>query len=91
MNFNLIPQEQYELLMSRIDTIHKEFSINKKNPKEVIYDSQELMDLLKISKSTLQKMRDEGYIGFSQVNGKFYYRQSDINEMLEKNFKPAFR
>jgi hypothetical protein len=91
MNFNLIPQEQYELLMSRIDTIHKEFSKKQKNPKEVIYDSQELMDLLKISKSTLQKMRDEGYIGFSQVNGKFYYRQSDINEMLEKNFKPAFR
>ena len=36
-------------------------------------------------------MRDEGYLGFSQVNGKFFYRQSDVNDMIEKNYKPAFR
>jgi hypothetical protein len=91
MNFNLIPKDQYDLLMSRIENMHKEFSAKQKNPKEVIYDSQAIMEMLNISKSTLQKMRDEGYIGFSQVNGKFFYRQSDINEMIEKNYKPAFR
>ena len=91
MNFNVIPQEQYDLLIQRIEIMHKELSIKQKNPNEVIYDSQALMELLNISKSTLQKMRDEGYLGFSQVNGKFFYRQSDINEMIEKNYKPAFR
>ncbi len=91
MNFNVIPQEQYDLLMNRIDTMHKELSLKQKSPKEVIYDSQSLMEMLNISKSTLQKMRDEGYLGFSQVNGKFFYRQSDVNDMIEKNYKPAFR
>jgi|APGre2960657404_1045060.scaffolds.fasta_scaffold22026_3 hypothetical protein len=91
MNFNVIPQEQYDLLVQRIEIMHKELSVKQKNPNEVIYDSQALMELLNISKSTLQKMRDEGYLGFSQVNGKFFYRQSDINEMIEKNYKPAFR
>lgn len=91
MNFNIIPQEQYDLLIHHIEIMHQELSVKQKNPKEVIYDSQALMELLNISKSTLQKMRDEGYLGFSQVNGKFFYRQSDINEMIEKNYKPAFR
>jgi hypothetical protein len=91
MNFNVIPQEQYDLLVQRIEIMHKELSVKQKNPNEVIYDSQALMELLNISKSTLQKMRDEGYLGFSQVNGKFFYRQSDINQMIEKNYKPAFR
>jgi hypothetical protein len=91
MNFNVIPQEQYDLLVQRIEIMHKELSVKQKNPNEVIYDSQALMELLNISKSTLQKMRDEGHVGFSQVNGKFFYRQSDINEMIEKNYKPAFR
>ena len=91
MNFNIIPQEQYDLLIHRIEIMHQELSVKQKNPKEVIYDSQPPMELLNISKSTLQKMRDEGYLGFSQVNGKFFYRQSDINEMIEKNYKPAFR
>jgi hypothetical protein len=91
MNFNVIPKEQYDDLVSRIDTMHKELSIKQKNPKEVIFDSQSLMEMLNVSKSTLQKMRDEGYLGFSQVNGKFFYRQLDVNEMIEKNYKPAFR
>ena len=91
MNFNVIPKEQYDDLVCRIDTMHKELSIKQKNPKEVIFDSQSLMVMLNVSKSTLQKMRDEGYLGFSQVNGKFFYRQLDVNEMIEKNYKPAFR
>jgi len=90
MNFNLIQQDQYDLLLSRIETMHKELSVKQKNPKEVIYDSQSLMKMLNISRSTLQKMRDDGYLGFSQVNGKFFYRQSDVNEMIDKNYKPAF-
>jgi hypothetical protein len=59
MNFNVIPQEQYDLLVQRIEIMHKELSVKQKNPNEVIYDSQALMELLNISKSTLQKMRDE--------------------------------
>jgi len=37
--------------------MHKELSAKQKSPKEVIYDSQSLMEMLNISKSTLQKMR----------------------------------
>lgn len=91
MNIQVITKEQYEELLSRFDVLQKQLSEKQKCPTEVIFDSQEVIQLLHLSKSTLQKMRDEGYIGFSQVNGKFFYRQSDINAMIEKHYKPPFR
>lgn len=91
MTFNVITQDQYDKLLQRLDDLQKELSQKQRNPKEVIYDSADVMKVLNISKSTLQRMRDEGLIGFSQVQNKFYYRQSDINEMLDKHYKPPFR
>lgn len=91
MTFNVITQDQYDKLLQRLDDLQKELSQKQRNPKEAIYDSADVMQVLNISKSTLQRMRDEGLIGFSQVQNKFYYRQSDINEMLDKHYKPPFR
>lgn len=91
MTFQVFSQNQYDELLARLDELQKELSTKQKNPKEVIYDSADLLRILNISKSTLQKMRDEGLIGFSQVQGKFYYRQSDINEMLDKHYQPPFK
>jgi hypothetical protein len=89
--FHLISKEQYNGLIAKLDNLQKELSIKQKDPKEVIYDSADLISILNISKSTLQRMRDEGLIGFSQIQGKFFYRQSDINEMLDKHYKPPYR
>ena len=89
--FHLISKEQYDGLVAKLDNLQKELSIKQKDPKEVIYDSADLIGILNISKSTLQRMRDEGLIGFSQIQGKFFYRQSDINEMLDKHYKPPYR
>jgi len=91
MTFQVISEEQYNKLLERLDVLQKELSTKQKNPKEVIYDSADLLKILNISKSTLQRMRDEGLIGFSQIQGKFYYRQSDINEMLDRHYKPPFK
>jgi ribonuclease D len=91
MTLNIITQDQYDKLLQRLDDLQKELSQKQRNPKEVIYDSADVMKVLNISKSTLQRMRDEGLIGFSQIQNKFFYRQSDINEMLDKHYKPPFR
>ncbi|WP_278686751.1 helix-turn-helix domain-containing protein [Alistipes finegoldii] len=45
-------------------------------------DSQEVCQLLNITKRTLQSYRDKGVIAFSSVGGKFYYRQKDIDKYL---------
>ena len=46
---------------------------------------------MKISKRTSQAWRDEGKIAFSQVGGKIYYKMSDVNELLSKNYNPTFK
>ena len=42
-------------------------------------DSQEVCQLLNITKRTLQSYRNKGIIAFSSVGGKFYYRPKDID------------
>ncbi|HAD14993.1 MAG TPA: DNA-binding protein [Saprospirales bacterium] len=52
----------------------------------------EAMDLLKIkSKTTLQKLRDEGKIRFSQPEKKIIlYDRESINDFIEKNVRNTF-
>lgn len=75
--------EEIQLLLSKLDSIER--SLRKMHPyiEDPILDTEDIMKLLKISRRSLQTWRDTGMIEFSQVNGKFYYRVSAINKMLE--------
>ena len=58
------------------------------DPENVIYDNQEFMKLMNISKRTAQQWRDNKTIGFSQVGNKIYYKLKDILQLLEENYNP---
>jgi hypothetical protein len=45
---------------------------------------------MNISKRTAQSWRDEGKVSFSQIGSKIYYRMSDVQKLLDKNYKAAF-
>lgn len=49
-------------------------------------DGQEVIQYLHISKRTLQNLRASGLLPFSQVNGKFYYKATDVQDLLESNY-----
>lgn len=49
-------------------------------------DGQEVMQYLHVSKRTLQNLRATGLLPYSQVNGKFYYKASDVEALLESNY-----
>lgn len=53
---------------------------------EAWIDGQDVMQVLYISKRTLQSLRDSGSLPYSRLNGKFYYKLSDIENMLESNY-----
>jgi hypothetical protein len=53
---------------------------------ELWIDGQDVMQALHISKRTLQSMRDSEVLPYSRLNGKFYYKLSDIENMLESNY-----
>ena len=49
-------------------------------------DGSEVMRLLKISKRTLQTLRDTGKLPFSHLGGKIYYCRLDIQRILADNY-----
>jgi hypothetical protein len=52
---------------------------------EPIYNTEQLLDLLRVSRKTLFSWRQQGLIEFSAIRGKFYYRYSSVMKMLENH------
>jgi hypothetical protein len=49
-------------------------------------DNQDVMQMLHISQRTLQTFRSNGTIPYSKIQGKFYYKVSDIEQLLQDNY-----
>lgn len=82
--------EVLELLkaMAHEISIVKTYVMGSANPatqKEWL-DGQEVMQYLHVSKRTLQNLRATGLLPYSQINGKFYYKSTDVQELLESNY-----
>lgn len=54
--------------------------------KDTWIDNQEVLQMLHISKRTLQTLRDNGTLPFSRIKGKFYYKVADIEQLLQDNY-----
>lgn len=74
--------EQFEKLLSKIDSHYMKFANQNEFEDDPIIENARLLELLNISAKTAQHWRDAKIISFSQVNGKIFYRKSDIIEML---------
>jgi 3-methyladenine DNA glycosylase Tag len=91
MNAVIITQQNYDELISRLDRIHQEVANKQKSPADTFIDNQEFIQIMNVSKRTAQSWRDEGIISFSQIGSKIYYRMSDVQALLDKHYKPAFK
>lgn len=82
----------FETLLREIEIV-KTYLANAKAPEEaysfdkVWIDGQDVMLSLHISKRTLQSLRDNGLLPYSRIQGKFYYKKSDIENLLVKNYR----
>ncbi len=83
----------FQALMAKIDEIGNKLDEQNGGPalKDTWLDIQEVCFLLKISKRTLQTYRDKAILPYSQVNGKIYFKASDIQKHLEKNYRKLKR
>jgi len=55
--------------------------------KKVWLDKQEVMQRMHISSRTLQKWRSRKMIPYSKIDGKIYYRESDLQELLLRHLQ----
>lgn len=65
-------------------------SVKRKFNGERFISDSELSRVLKISRRTLQDYRSAGILPYYLISGKAFYKESDIQRMLEKAYRPAF-
>lgn len=47
-------------------------------------DSADVCRVLSITKRTLQSYRDKGILPYTRIGGKFFYRERDLADYLER-------
>lgn len=81
-----IEQTTYELLRQRLDNfVQRMDDLCAPYCKKHIewLDNSEVTRLLAVSSRTLQTYRDTGKLPCSQINGKIYYRVSDVEAFIQ--------
>jgi hypothetical protein len=50
-------------------------------------NSRHVMSLLKITKGTLQSLRDKGILPYTIICSKIYYKSDDVEAILKSNYR----
>lgn len=95
---DLITQDSQEVagFFASLDELLEGIEKIAENSKPLFYGERYLTDIelserLKVSRRTLQEWRYTGKIAYLQVGGKILFRESDIQAILDKGLRPAFR
>ena len=83
MTVELITRQDLEQLKNELLA---ELRLNRSaHNDESFLKSGEVKDILKCSDSTLQKHRIAQRLPFSKIGGTYYYRLTDVEELLNSN------
>lgn len=88
-------EEWMKRLMERIDRldgiisvlINKDASGVKYLDGERMYDNQDLCEMLRTSKRSLQRFRSEYGLKSRRISRKSYYKESDVLEFISRNME----
>lgn len=90
MNVITIESDAFAQIMGKLKSLEDKFVELKMEAETPLsdkwLDNQEIMQLLKISKRTLQSYRDNQVIPYAQIGQKIYYKASDVDKFLKKNY-----
>lgn len=96
-----IESQAFSKLLSNLENLTREinsFNQGFKSPKDQTLpkgkltlgdqwiDNEEACTILKVTKRTLQNYRDNFILPYSQIGRKVYYKASDVQALLEKNY-----
>ena len=86
MEFVGIEKQLFEELVRKFEYFeHRVMEIcNRENDRTLHkwMDNQDVCRMLNISPRTLQTLRDNGTLAFSQINHKTYYRPEDVKRIV---------
>lgn len=58
---------------------------NGSNSAEKVYDTKGLCDYLKVGKSAVEKLRQDGELAYSKIGRTIIYTQSDVDALIRNN------
>lgn len=95
----MIERDLFELWMQRIMEkldrqdkiisvlINKDAAGVKYMDGERLYDNQDLCEMLRTSKRSLQRFRSEYGLRYRKISRKSYYKESDVLEFISRNME----
>lgn len=87
--FIMIEKDVFNKILERLAKFERFVNVlyNKYNPNKDTkwLDTKEVCSILSITPKTLQTYRENGKLGFSQIEGKILYLKRDIQTFLDNN------
>ena len=68
-----------------ISAIHAMLLEMKEQSVGKVYNTQELSEYLKVGKSVIDKLRQDGELEFSKLGRTIVYTQQDVDKLLKNN------
>ena len=97
MDIIRIDSDAFEQIMDKLVSLEERF-VDLENRAEIKLserwlNSEEVAELLSVSMRTLQEIRGRAELPFSQVGKKMYYKATDVESYLERNYQslPNFK
>lgn len=70
---------KFEAILAALD------EMKNGNGAEKVYDTRGLCDYLKIGKSAIEKLRQDGELAYSKIGRTIVYTQSDVDALIRNN------
>jgi len=72
-------------IYAKMETILSTLEGIKDGKVEKVYDTKELCDYLKVGKSVIEKLRQDGELSYAKVGRTIIYTQSDVDALIRNN------
>lgn len=70
---------KYEAILAALE------EMKNGNSAEKVYDTKSLSDYLKVGKSAIEKLRQDGELAYSKIGRTIIYTQADVDALIRNN------
>lgn len=74
-----------EKINSKMETILSALEEIKENAVTKVYNTKELCDYLKVGRSVVEKLRQDGELSYAKVGRTIIFTQSDVEDFIRRN------
>ena len=86
MTITCVDTQILEQMLSKVELLSERFAKLASPPKgkelESWLDSQDVCSILRISPRTLQTLRTNGRLSYSQIGSKIYYQKDNVTKLI---------